>query len=132
MKCKPCILCSKKDTEIKPVAGDAPTCSVDLSTDSNPVLKWNDILKDVSKYVIFDIRNEAHYQMFRVRNSIHVHDIKDSIDLLKSYKKPIVICCYRGVGSLRIARILVEDGVEAYSADGGIEGFKKFINFEGL
>lgn len=93
-------------------------------------LEWKNILE--KKCLIIDIRTEVHYRMFRVKNSLNIQEYQNILRIAQKNNAPIAITCYRGNSSREYAYRLMKDGIEAYSAKGGIEGFKELIGFDGL
>lgn len=98
------------------------------STSNGFCLPWSQILTHPNNYVVVDIRNKVHYDMFRVSNSMNIPDIENNLETIKGLHKPVVVSCYRGVSSIQAVDFLRSNGIEAYSSDGGIEGFKKYEN----
>lgn len=95
-------------------------------------IPWSKIIEHIKDYVIVDIRNTEHFQMFRVAGSVNIPDIEKNVERVKQFYKPVVVSCYRGKSSRKAADFLNNSGVEAYSSEGGIEGFKDFIGFKTL
>lgn len=98
--------------------------------DTDGVADWPEILG--GRHKIIDIRQPVHFRMFRVRGSVNIQDVEESLDEIKKLGMPVVVLCYRGVSSRQAVRTLVAGGVEARSASGGMEGFKRFVNFDCL
>ncbi len=89
------------------------------------IFKWKDILKNIDQFVIYDIRSEIHYRLFRVKGSINRSSFKDILELPG---KTIIVMCYHGISSLKFVEELRKKGIIAFSAEDGIDGFKKEIN----
>lgn len=135
MNCKPCALCVRNGTAVGLEKACAPACALRFRSPEDsavPVLRWEEILPNIGDYCIVDIRKKPHFQMFRVGGSVNIPEAECMIEQIRSFDKPVVISCYRGFSSGRLAGLLIENGVEAYSACGGIEGFKAFVGFDSL
>ncbi|KAM0680060.1 hypothetical protein GINT2_001750 [Glugoides intestinalis] len=117
----PCVVCKTKK-----MGETISKISKSKSTSNSLCLPWSQIVTHPNNYVVVDIRSKVHYDMFRVANSVNIPDIENNLETIKGLDKPIVVSCYRGVSSIQAADFLRSNGVEAYSSDGGIEGFKKY------
>lgn len=97
-------------------------------------IPWAEILMNLSKYAIIDIRAPEHYKMFRVKESVNIPyaELNGNLKKIQNIGKKVVVSCYKGVSSIEASKFLNTNGVEAYSSQGGIEEFKKYIGFEGL
>jgi len=93
------------------------------------VLSWEKIMEK-GEYAIVDLRSKEHFQMFRVHDSVRIPDVEKEVERIREFQKPVAVLCYRGVSSRQAVRILKRHGIKAYSAEGGIEGFKRYMKLE--
>lgn len=119
-----CIAGSKQNNSISKNDID---CSKNKKVNKHNVITWRCILENPSQFKIYDIRNELHFQMFRVKNSVNV--AYDVDKLVHNGPETVVISCYRGISSNKAVDLLRNKGIKAFSAEDGIEGFKREINF---
>lgn len=93
----------------------------------------NNSIDIINNTIVVDIRTPIHYKMFRFTNSININtDIINTISKMNTPNTRFIISCYKGVSSLKIVDELSNMGINAISAKGGIEGFKKYIDFDNL
>lgn len=121
---KSCVVCRTGK-----MAASLPVACGFLGLGQSRVLSWASILEHIKEYVVVDIRQTDHFQMFHVIDSINIPEVKKEIERIREFKKPVVVSCYRGKSSLEAAEFLRSQGIASYSSDGGIEGFKKHIGF---
>lgn len=127
-KYKTCSVCRTKQMgEIKSLE----KCSTGMNNQVTS-LSWQYIMSNIEKFAIVDIRTNDQFGMFRVAGSLNIPEVEKNLDMIKSLKKPIVVSCYKGKSSNLAAKFLEDNGLKAYSADRGIEGFKEFVGFESL
>lgn len=126
-KCKVCLT--------KEMSFNLPfqSCSV---PDKINTLSWDSIIKHLPEYKIIDIRSPEHFKLFRIKNSINIPSCdllsENNLKKIKGFDSPVVLNCYKGISSQEKTKFLKEQGINAYSSYGGIEGFKDFIGFEDL
>lgn len=127
-KYKSCSVCRTKQMgEIKSME----KCPTGMKTQA-PSLPWDYIMSNIQNLTIVDIRDHDQFGMFRVAGSFNIPEVEKNLEFIKSLKKPIVVSCYKGRSSNLAAKYLEDQGLKAFSADRGIEGFKEFIGFENL
>lgn len=110
-----------------------PQCGIEghpLADGCEYSMDWTCILKCPERLVLVDIRSAEHYGMYRVCGFRNIPDPLDMTEQLRQLAKPVVICCYRGVSSRKAVSRLRGAGVTAYSAEGGIEEFKRMVERE--
>ena len=85
-----------------------------------------DIIKDEDS-LILDIRDEASYSDSHYPNAIHLSNKNFNEVIEKTErKKTILVYCYKGISSQKLAHYLSTQGFEnAYSVDGGFEDWKE-------
>jgi thiamine biosynthesis protein ThiI len=78
--------------------------------------------------VLVDIREEEEYRRWHPEGALHISfvELLNNPDLLERDKIYILYCNY-GIRSAEVAKILRDEGVEAYSFKGGIEGLKRYL-----
>ena len=93
-------------------------------------ITWDEILANMDEYAIVDIRDKTSYALFRVANSVNMPGVEERLDELEQFGgKKLIISCYRGKSSKGAAKMLRFHGVPAFSAVGGLVGFKAQIGF---
>lgn len=70
--------------------------------------------------VIIDVRNPGEFKNGRIEGSknIPLQQFRGEVEAIKSWKKPIVVCCASGVRSAQAKAILDKEGVEVENAGG--------------
>jgi rhodanese-related sulfurtransferase len=68
--------------------------------------------------VVIDVRTKAEFKQGHAKGSINIplNTINNSIEKIRKYDKPIITCCRSGNRSGMAARILKQNGMEAYNA----------------
>lgn len=93
----------------------------------NLEISVNELRINKGKYLVIDIRDEISYNHGNISESIHLGKTKDYTEiksLLEFYgKSKVVIYCSVGRESLQVAESLRQEGIEAYSLDGGYQGW---------
>jgi phage shock protein E len=86
-----------------------------LSGDANEV---KNALEKGAK--IIDVRSETEFAGGHAKEAINIplDKIPASINKIKAYHKPIVLCCASGMRSGKATSLLKENGIEAYNAGG--------------
>lgn len=92
------------------------------------IMPWSKIISNINNYLLVDIRKNDHFKMFRVKESLNIPDFEKDIEKIREFHKPVIVTCYKGKSSLKAADYLNKHGIEAYSSEGGIEGFRSTIN----
>lgn len=69
---------------------------------------------------IIDVRTPSEFSGGHISGAINIplDKISSSIDKIKNYKKPIVLCCASGMRSAQATNQLKQKGIEAYNAGG--------------
>lgn len=78
--------------------------------------------------VVIDTRNPDAYRSGHIVNALAMKpdDIKPGSTKLAKFKsKPLIIVCYKGIGSQKIAENLTKNGYNATSLAGGMEAWKE-------
>lgn len=78
-----------------------------------------------SSVQIVDIRDDESYAAGHIKGAVHLHNanIQDFI-AQADLDAPLLVCCYHGHMSQSAAAYLAEQGFsDAYSLDGGYEGW---------
>lgn len=91
------------------------------------VLRWEDIMKQPMQYDIIDTRSAPDFNAYNVPGSINMPNVEEELERIKGFYRPVVVTCYKGVSSKEQAALLRKNGVTAYSADSGIEGYRWYI-----
>lgn len=67
---------------------------------------------------IIDVRSVSEFSSGHVKGSINIplDKITSSIEKLKKYKKPIIVCCASGMRSASAASVIGQHGIEVYNA----------------
>lgn len=81
------------------------------------------------RYEIIDLRDFGEYRRSHVINAIHL----DSEEIISGYlgkisKKKVILYCERGGESIRMARILAQNGYEVKNVIGGFGEIKKNVD----
>lgn len=121
---KICTVCKTRDMG----SVTSAVCECDESV-SNEVLPWA-IIMESGEYAIVDIRSSEYFQMFRVHDSVNIPDVAKEVERIRGFQRPVVVTCYRGVSSRNAVKVLRKNGIEAYSAQDGMEGFKEYMKSE--
>ncbi len=68
---------------------------------------------------IVDVRTPEEYITGSVIGSVNIplKEIPQSLEVLRSMKSPLVVCCASGIRSFRAHQFLVQQGIDCY--DGG-------------
>lgn len=77
---------------------------------------------------IVDVRDRASYEAGHIQNARHVDD-SNVMEFIgqADFTRPLIVCCYHGNMSQGAADFFNSKGFEqAYSLDGGYEGWKEF------
>ncbi len=72
--------------------------------------------------ILIDVRTPNEFRSGHIKKSknIPVRSIKQSIDVIKKYNKPIITYCRSGQRAALATRILRQNGIKAYNG-GGIQ-----------
>ena len=95
-----------------------------------PRKKWGEILENIDKFTIIDVRPPVQFGMIRIKNSknILINDLCNHIEDIKKYEN-VVVVCKRGISSLKACNLLLENGIACHSIDGGLDEYiKKYKN----
>lgn len=94
-----------------------------IRIDSN---KAKDLLLQNPNTTLIDIRQSGDYNQSHDEKSVHITETNIESFILNTPKNnPLIIMCYHGISSQRVAQYLVEEGFdEVYSLDGGYEEWK--------
>lgn len=70
--------------------------------------------------MVLDVRTRAEYERGHVPKSRHIplHELKERLSEIKSWKAPVLTCCATGRRSGIAARALKAQGVEAQNGGG--------------
>jgi len=103
---------------------------IDLRTFSPEELELSSIQVDTipDGAILLDIRDEEEYGRWHPGGALHIPfiDILNNPNMLEKGKTYILYCNY-GLKSVEVARLLREEGIEAYSFKGGVEALKKYL-----
>ncbi len=68
--------------------------------------------------VVIDVRTPAEFDSGHYKNSknIPLHTISGRIQMIKSMKKPVIVCCASGMRSGQAKSILERNGIEVINA----------------
>ncbi|ORD97396.1 GLPE [Hepatospora eriocheir] len=114
-----------KNTNFQLRRSDSFNSNVDINKYNK---SWAEVLSNMNRYKIIDIRDPVNYQMYRVKGSLNLRSLEEIKQ--KNINGPLIISCYKGRSSPSFALRLREEGYEAYSVKKGIEGFKEETNFK--
>ncbi|UAA38861.1 thiosulfate sulfurtransferase GlpE [Paraneptunicella aestuarii] len=80
---------------------------------------------DDGKTAIVDIRDPASYTQGKIGNATRLDNASIPVFLANTPKDtPVIVYCYRGVGSQQVAQFLCDQGFEDVSSmDGGYEAW---------
>jgi rhodanese-related sulfurtransferase len=90
-----------------------------------------DSLMETDSLTLIDIREDHERELVSLDDDlwIRMEEIPDQIDHLEDADRPIVIYCHHGIRSLRIAKLMRENGFEeVFSLAGGIDRWAKTID----
>lgn len=110
-----------------------PRCKENVETDLDseviPTMDWADVLSDFDSYFFIDVRSPIQYRMFRVRGSrnIPLGHLPREIESIRMVKKRVGVVCKRGVSSRKGTALLRSHGIDAFSINCGIDGFKSCL-----
>ena len=67
--------------------------------------------------IIIDVRSPGEFDKGHAKDAINIplHTIPRNIEKIKSYNKPVVVCCALGMRSARATGKLQEAGIDAFS-----------------
>jgi len=80
---------------------------------------------------LLDIRRIEEREIVRLEDDLWIpmRKVPHRLDELSGCNRPIVVYCHRGIRSLKVARILRQEGInDSYSLAGGIDLWAKSID----
>lgn len=81
-----------------------------------PKVDYGELMKNGA--VIVDVRTSGEFQSGHVKGSknIPLNNIQGQASKIKSWNKPVIVCCASGMRSASAKSILASAGVEVYNA----------------
>lgn len=80
------------------------------------------------KAVVLDVRNEEEFAEGHILNAMNIpaDKLDEQIKVLNKHKdKPLILTCKQGMESLRVARMIKQNGFEKiYSLKGGLQSWR--------
>lgn len=100
----------------------------DLEMDAETVATY---LREDRPMTLVDIREPVERETVSLDDDewIPMANIGDQLDTLREASKPVVVYCHHGMRSLRVAKMLSNEGMdEVYSLAGGIDYWARKID----
>ncbi|KAH9411874.1 putative ThiF protein [Ordospora pajunii] len=129
-----CNMCTKEDVNGNNLCKDLHTQRCDDAGEELSCKSWHEIISDLDSWLVLDVRPVIQYRMLRAKGSVNVplDELKSKIEMIRalgpSIGKKVCVVCKRGITSKKGAKILRDEGVEAYSIYGGITDLKNQMN----